>query len=64
MSAEIVSFSAIRTARMLRQNAPPQRAYGFVDEMRRAAQLQADAAREAFWSEVATLLRRGRPLYA
>lgn len=58
MSAEIVSFSAVRTASMLRRNAPPAWIDVFLAQMTSAAREQRDQRREAYWREVAALLDR------
>lgn len=57
MSAEVVSFSAARIARILRLNSAPQSAADFVAHMAVAARDQRDRRREAFWLEVADLVR-------
>jgi len=62
VSAEIISFSAVATAGLLRRNAPPSWIGPFLAQMTDAARAQRDAAREAFWCEVASLLRRVPPL--
>ena len=62
MSAEIINFSAAATASMLRRNAPPSWIGPFLSQMATAAKGQRDLAREAFWQEVATLVRRLPPL--
>jgi hypothetical protein len=63
VSAQIVSFSAVRTASMLRRHAPPGWIDVFLAQMTRAAREQRDHGREAYWCEVAALLDRG-PLIA
>jgi hypothetical protein len=60
MSAVVVNFTAVRTARMLRDNAPPHWIESFLSQMTDVAREQRDAGREEFWREVATLLRRQR----
>ncbi len=62
MRDTVVRFTAARTARMLRQNAPPQSIDGFVARMTLVARQQSDAGREAFWREVARLAGRGEPV--
>lgn len=62
MTDTVVGITAARTARMLRQNAPPQRIDGFVAHMTRVAREQCDAGREAFWREVARLAGGGEPV--
>ncbi len=57
MSAVIVNLPAVRTARMLRDNAPPRWIAMFVAQMTDIACRQQDAAREAFWREVGSLVR-------
>jgi hypothetical protein len=42
----------------LRQNAPPHWIESFLDQMRTVARERADPGREAFWHEVADLLKR------
>jgi hypothetical protein len=61
MSAEIINFSAIRIARLLRQNAAPEAAADFIGHMAELARTHRDAVREAFWHEVAGLVRRAAP---
>ena len=61
MSAEIISFSAIRIARLLRQSAPPEAAADFIRHMAELARTHRDAVREAFWHEVAGLVHRRAP---
>jgi hypothetical protein len=58
MSAEVISFSAMRVAHMLRQNSPPHSAADFVAHMALVARDQCDSRREAFWLEVADLVLR------
>lgn len=58
MSAIIISFSAARTARMLRENAPTPWVDHFIAQMTRTAQERRDFGREAFWREVAMLMDR------
>jgi hypothetical protein len=62
MRETVVGFTAARTARMLRQNAPPQWIDGFVEHMMRVAREQCDAGRETFWREVARLAGGGDPV--
>ena len=57
MSAVIVNLPAVRTARILRDNAPPRWIAMFVAQMTDIARKQQDAAREAFWREVGSLVR-------
>jgi hypothetical protein len=64
MSDTVVCFAAARTARMLRQNAPPQAIDRFVARMALIAREQSDAGREDFWREVARLAGRGAALAA
>jgi hypothetical protein len=59
MTAEVVNFTAARTARMLRQNAPLHWIEAFLEQMRSVAREQRDPGREAFWHEVASLVERG-----
>lgn len=58
MSAEIISFSAIRVAHMLQRNAPTESAADFIAHMAHVARDQRDPRREAFWLEVADLVQR------
>lgn len=65
MSAQVICFSAARVARMLRQNTSPDSAAHFIEHMADLARTQQDARREAFWVEVAGMMRRrprARPL--
>src|SRR6266851_1927020 len=62
IASDLVNRRAARTARMLRQNAPPQSIDGFVARMTLVARQQSDAGREAFWREVARLAGRGEPV--
>jgi len=56
MRDSVVCATAARTARMLRQNAPPQSIDSFdVARMTLVAREQPDAGREAFWREVGRL---------
>jgi hypothetical protein len=64
MAAQVINFSAMRVARLLRQNAPADAAAEFVDHMAATARRQRDAAREAFWREVAGLVQRRAALHA
>jgi hypothetical protein len=68
VSAKVICFAAARVARMLRQNAAPDSAADFIAHMAALARAQQDSRREAFWSEVAGLMRRtsggARPLGA
>jgi hypothetical protein len=64
MSDTVVCFTAARTARMLRQNAPPQAIDRFVARMALVAREQSDAGREDFWREVARLAGRAATLAA
>jgi hypothetical protein len=43
---------------MLRQNTSPDAAAHFIDHMAQLARTQRDARREAFWAEVAGMMRR------
>jgi len=61
MTDAVVSFAALRTARMLRQNAPRQRIDDFVACMTMVAREQCDGGREAFWREVARLTAGAEP---
>jgi hypothetical protein len=63
MTDTVVCFTAARTARMLRQNAPPQSIDSFVAHMTLVAREQSDSGREAFWREVARLAGRGEPAW-
>lgn len=58
MSAGLVSLAALRTARMLKDNALPQQIEAFIAQMMGRARGQGDAARETFWQEVAALVQR------
>lgn len=58
MTAKVISFSAARTARMLRDNAPPSWIDAFLLQMTSVAREERDIGREAFWREVASLLAR------
>jgi hypothetical protein len=49
MSAFVVSIAAIRTARVLRANAPVHRIDDFLARMTQIARQQRDAGCEAFW---------------
>lgn len=60
MSAEIINFSAMRVAHLLRQSGPANSAADFIAHMADVARDQRDASRVAFWLEVALLVRRGR----
>jgi hypothetical protein len=64
VTAQIISFSAARTARMLRDNAPPPWIDSFLMQMTSVARAERDSGREAFWREVATLLDRDETLLA
>jgi hypothetical protein len=64
MTARIISFSAARTARMLRDNAPPPWIDTFLVQMTSVARADRDRGREAFWREVAALLDRDETLLA
>jgi hypothetical protein len=59
MTSTVVCLAAAHTARMLRQNAPPQSIDSYVARMTSVARAQSDAGREAFWREVARLAGRG-----
>jgi hypothetical protein len=52
----VVSFAALRTARMLKDNAPRGQIDAFVAQMAGLARRQGDAARAGFWQEVAALV--------
>lgn len=56
--SRLVSFAALRTARMLKENALPQQIDAFIAQMTGLARQQADAAREAFWKDVAAVVAR------
>ena len=58
MSADIVNLPAVRTARLLRDHAPPRWIAIFIAQMTDIARQQQDARREAFWREVGSLARR------
>jgi hypothetical protein len=58
MSGVVVSFAALRTARMLKDNAPPGQIDAFIAQMAGLARRQGDAARAAFWQEVAALVEQ------
>lgn len=58
MTALVISFTAARTARMLKENAAPHWIDSFLAQMTSVAREQRDPAREAFWREVASLLDR------
>jgi hypothetical protein len=58
MSAFVVSIAAVRTARVLRANAPVHRIDDFLARMTQIARQQRDTGREAFWHEVAMLVDR------
>lgn len=58
MSALVVNFTAVRTARMLKANAPPNWIDSFIAQMMSLARRNHDLGREAFWREVATLVNR------
>ncbi|MGO8914602.1 MAG: hypothetical protein ACLQJR_01680 [Stellaceae bacterium] len=62
MTAQVVSFSAMRTASMLRRNAPPAWIDTFLTQMTSMARERRDAGREAYWREVAALLDRAAPV--
>jgi hypothetical protein len=64
VTARIISFGAARTARMLRDHAPPPWIDSFLVQMASVAREQRDFAREAFWREVASLLDREAMLLA
>ena len=55
MTGTVIGFTALRTARMLRQNAPPHWIDSFVQRMVLVAREQSDSGREEFWREVARL---------
>jgi hypothetical protein len=57
MTAIVVNLAAARTAKMLRQNAPPDGIQTFLAQMRNVARERRDTGREAFWHEVADLAR-------
>jgi hypothetical protein len=52
----LLSFAALRAARMLKENAPPAQIDSYVAQMLDLARRHGDAAREAFWQDVAILL--------
>ena len=52
------SFAALRTARMLSENALPQQIDAFIAQMTELALQRGDRAREAFWREVAAVVAR------
>ncbi|HJT08298.1 MAG TPA: hypothetical protein VJ747_15305, partial [Stellaceae bacterium] len=54
-------FTAARTARTLRQNAPPDWIDGFVARMTGVAREQPDSGREDFRREMARLAGRAEP---
>jgi hypothetical protein len=58
MSAIIINFSAARTARLLRENAPTRWIDHFIAQMTHTARERRDIGREAFWREVAMLMER------
>jgi hypothetical protein len=60
VSATVINFTAVRTARMLRENAPPHWIESFLAQMTDVAREQRDPGREAFWREVAALVGRTR----
>lgn len=64
MTARVISFSAARTARMLRDNAPSSWIDSFLLQMTSVAREDRDIGREAFWREVASLLDREAMLRA
>ncbi len=64
MTARVISFSAARTARMLRDNAPSSWIDSFLQQMTTVAREDRDIGREAFWREVASLLDRETMLRA
>ena len=61
MTGTVIGFTAARTARMLRQNAPPHGIDSFVARMTLVAREQSDSGREDFWREVARLAGRAEP---
>jgi len=56
MSASVIDFAALRTARMLKVNAPPQWVDNFLARMTLSAREECDLSRESFWREVASLV--------
>ena len=64
MTGIVIGFAAARTARMLRQNAPPHSIDSFVARMTLVAREQSDSGREDFWREVARLAGRAEPTLA
>jgi hypothetical protein len=64
MSAGLVSLAALRTARMLKENAPPQHIDAFVAQMTLVARQHGDPCRAVFWRDVAALVRREPPRLA
>lgn len=57
MSGAVVSFTALRTARMLKENAPAPQIAAFIGQMMLAARSRGDLPREAFWRDVAALVK-------
>ena len=57
----VIAFTAARTARMLRQNAPPDWIDGFVTRMTLVAREQSDSDRGDFWRQVVRLAGRAEP---
>ena len=56
MTAAIVNFTAARTARILRDHAPPRGIDAFLVHMALSAREDRDPQREQFWREVAAWL--------
>jgi hypothetical protein len=56
MSGRLVSLAALRTARMLKENALPQQIDAFTAQMTKLARQRGDMAREVFWQDVAAAL--------
>ena len=58
MSGGLISLAALRTARMLKENASPQQIEAYIAQMMGLARRHDDAGRETFWREVAALVER------
>jgi hypothetical protein len=61
MSGRLVSLAALRTARMLKDNALPEQIDVLTAQMRELARQRGDMAREVFWQDVAAALAHPRP---
>jgi hypothetical protein len=61
MTGTVIGFTAARTARTLRQNAPPDWIDSFVAHMAQLAREQSNSDGEDFWREVARLAGRAEP---